>query len=214
MATSKYFNYGNHVGTQRLIEDLVAEMIQQRGVDAKYLPRCIIDKNPILNESDHQFKEAIELEIYIEEIMGFNDLMWDKFGGLQMQDEVTFTLSQKRWREVVATSDARDQTPQEGDIIWLPTAGKAYKVNNINNDDDFLQYGKYYTYHLKCTLFQFGNEDIETGDDEIDDIDTRLQKLDDNNFFQDTLKEMDNMFNEEIEKDISVDKTRLDFGDK
>lgn len=214
MATSKYFNYANHAGTQKLIEDLVAEMIQQRGVDAKYMPRCIIDKNPILNESDHQFKEALDLEIYIEEIMGFNDLLWEKFGGLQMQDEVVFTLSQKRWREVIATSNARDQIPQEGDIIWLPVAGKAYKVNNINNDDDFLQYGKYYTYHLKCTLFQYGNEEIDTGDVLIDDIDTRLQKLEGEDYYQDVLKENDNIFRDDLEEKLSNNGSKIDFGDK
>lgn len=215
MATSKYFNYTNHKGTQRLIEDLVQEMIEQRGVDVKYIPRSILDKDPILNEVNHKFDDAIDLEVYIEEYIGANSMMWEKFGGLTMQDEVKFTISRRRFAAVIASSDANDQTPQEGDLIYLPLSAQIYKVNICNDDENFLQFGKYYTYEITCTLFEYGNEDLNTGYKEVDDIDRRLRALDDDevDVGMDSLLETDNALDEIILDDIAPNKTSLDFGD-
>lgn len=213
MATSKYFNYTNHKGTNKLIHDLVIEAIQQRGVDIKYLPRSVIDANPILNESDHEFSEAIDIEMYIQDYTGANSMLWEKFGGLTMQDEATFVVSRRRWKEVVGNGKGIDQVPQEGDIIFLPLSGQMYRINKANDDEDFFQFGQYYTYELQCTLFHYGNEDVDTGFGDVDDITLRLQDLDDTGVLQDTLKDSDNSFSEEIEKTISPNKIRIDFGD-
>lgn len=214
MATSKYFNYTNHKGTQRLINDLVIEMIQQRGIDVQYIPRNIISKDPILNEADHLFDEAKEIEAYVEDYTGHNDYMWEKFGGMTMQDEAMLVFSRSRWDSIFATAPGgRNQIPQEGDLIYFPMSQQMFKVNNVNDDDDFLQFGKYYTYRLKCELYTFNNEEFDTGNDEIDSIEDRLRDLDNDGVFKDTLFETDNALAEEIQADLAPNKIKLDFGD-
>jgi len=217
MATSKYFNYNGHVGTQKLIEDLVQEMIQQRGVDVRYVPRSIIDSDVVFKQAEHKFTEAYDIEMYIADYTGANSMLWEKFGGLTMQDEVTFQVSRRRWKEEIAAGGAIDQVPQEGDLIYLPVSGQIYQVNRQNDDEDFYQFGKYYTYNLQCTLYHYGNEDIDTGDSSIDDITLRLEQIqdptEDEPVYKDRLRDSDNEFADEFESTLAANKSKIDFGE-
>jgi hypothetical protein len=216
MATSKYFNYTGHNGTQKLIDDLVQEMIELRGIDIKYIPRSIVEKFPITNDANHRFDQAFDIEAYMQDYQGFNTQMWEKFGGIQLQDEVTFSISRRRFAEVVGNGVGLEQQPQEGDLIYLPLANKIFKVNNPNNDEDFMQSGKWYTYSLPCTLFQYGNENFDTGVPEIDDIDKRLSILDeegDPGVYKDSSLQTDNAQADVLEQDLALDKLKIDFGD-
>lgn len=217
MATSKYFNYSNHKGTQRLINDLVVEMIQQRGIDVEYIPRNIENKNPILNEADHVFNEALTIEGYLEEYAGVNSMMWEKFGGFIMETQVTMVFSRTRWDETFATAPGgRNQLPQEGDLIYFPLSNQFFKVNTQNDDEDFMQFGKYYTYRLLCTLYDYNNEEFSTGNDDIDDIENRLEQLDiesGDTAHKESMYETDNAFGPDLNKELAPNKTLLDFGD-
>lgn len=216
MATSKYFNCTGHNGTQKLIDDLVQEMIELRGIDIKYIPRSIVEKFPITNDANHRFDQAFDIEAYMQDYQGFNTQMWEKFGGIQLQDEVTFSISRRRFAEVIGNGVGLEQQPQEGDLIYLPLANKIFKVNNPNNDEDFMQFGKWYTYSLPCTLFQYGNENFDTGVPEIDDIDKRLSILDeegDPGVYKDSSLQTDNAQADVLEQDLALDKLKIDFGD-
>ncbi|QOI58348.1 putative neck protein [Salmonella phage pSal-SNUABM-02] len=216
MATSRYFNCTGHNGTQKLIDDLVQEMIELRGIDIKYIPRSIVEKFPITNDANHRFDQAFDIEAYMQDYQGFNTQMWEKFGGIQLQDEVTFSISRRRFAEVIGNGVGLEQQPQEGDLIYLPLANKIFKVNNPNNDEDFMQFGKWYTYSLPCTLFQYGNENFDTGVPEIDDIDKRLSILDeegDPGVYKDSSLQTDNAQADVLEQDLALDKLKIDFGD-
>lgn len=216
MATSKYFNYTGHNGTQKLIDDLVQEMIELRGIDVKYIPRSIVEKFPITNDANHRFDQAFDIEVYMQDYQGFNTQMWEKFGGISLQDEVTFTISRRRFSEVIANGVGLEQQPQEGDLIYLPLANKIFKVNNPNNDEDFMQFGKWYTFSLPCTLFQYGNENFDTGVPEIDDIDKRLSILDDEEeppVYKDSSLQTDNAQADTLEKELATNKMKIDFGE-
>lgn len=216
MATSKYFNATNHKGTQKLIEDLVQEMIELRGVDIKYIPRSIVEKFPITNDANHRFDQAFDIEAYMQDYQGFNTQMWEKFGGIQLQGEVTFSISRRRFAEVIGNGVGIEQQPQEGDLIYLPLANKIFKVNNPSNDEDFMQFGKWYMFSLPCTLFQYGNENFDTGVPEIDDIDKRLSILDEENepdVYKDSSLQTDNALADDLEKGLATDKMKIDFGE-
>ena len=142
--------------------------------------------------------------------------MWEKFGGIQLQDEVTFSISRRRFAEVIGNGVGLEQQPQEGDLIYLPLANKIFKVNNPNNDEDFMQFGKWYTFSLPCTLFQYGNENFDTGVPEIDDIDKRLSILDEENepdVYKDSSMKTDNALADVLEHGLAVDKMKIDFGE-
>jgi hypothetical protein len=67
--------------------------------------------------------------------------------------------------------------PREGDLIFVPfinnSNGAIYEVKFVENEKIFYQHGKQYTYELKCELFRYSSERIDTGNTLIDTIETR-----------------------------------------
>ena len=67
--------------------------------------------------------------------------------------------------------------PREGDLIFVPfinnSNGAIYEVKFVENEKIFYQHGKQYTYELKCELFRYSSERIDTGNTVIDTIETR-----------------------------------------
>jgi len=68
--------------------------------------------------------------------------------------------------------------PYEGDLIYIPFInngnGAIYEVKFVENERVFYQHGKLYTYELTCELFRYSSERFNTGNNDIDIIETRL----------------------------------------
>ena len=102
MALNKYFrNYG-YSREQNLIENLVVESIKIYGIEAKYLPRTIVNQDFILGEDPlSQFNLAVDFELYVKNVQGFEgegDFL-SKFN-LEIRDQVTLTMARKRWNQI------------------------------------------------------------------------------------------------------------------
>ena len=110
MPVNNFFQNGKGVGSlgeQRLVEDLVIESLKVYGHDIFYLPRTIVNKDTIFDEDElSRFTQAYPLEMYIENVSGFEG-QGDIFGrfGLEVRDQVTFTLAKRRWEDMVFTQD-------------------------------------------------------------------------------------------------------------
>ena len=95
MGTNHFFNHFNNSDEQRLIEDIVAEMIKYGGVDCFYMPRTFVDIDNIFGEDlVSQFNDAFPLELYVSSVDGFEgdgDFI-SKFG-LEVRDTVKLILS-------------------------------------------------------------------------------------------------------------------------
>jgi hypothetical protein len=67
--------------------------------------------------------------------------------------------------------------PREGDLIFIPFInngnGAIYEVKFVEHEKVFYQFGKLYTYELKCELFRYSSERIDTGNTQIDSIENR-----------------------------------------
>ena len=102
MATNKYFKYFSYGREQDTAEDLIIESIKIHGLDVKYLPRTLINPDPLLGEDpESQFNSAIDIEMYIKNTQGFEgqgDFL-SKFN-LEIRDQITFVMSRKRWEQV------------------------------------------------------------------------------------------------------------------
>ena len=102
MAVNKYFNHFNYAREQDLVEDLTIESIKIYGHDVKYVPRTITARDNLYGEDPlSAYNDAADVEMYIKNVEGFEgegDLL-SRFG-LQIRDEITFTLARKRFDQI------------------------------------------------------------------------------------------------------------------
>jgi hypothetical protein len=76
---------------------------------------------------------------------------------------------------IVNETDATDaDRPLEGDAIYHPTLKKLFEINFVDHDEPFHQLDNNPVYKLKCRLFDYGSEALDTGITEIDAIESAL----------------------------------------
>ena len=62
--------------------------------------------------------------------------------------------------------------PLEGDLIFFPMVDKLFEIKFVEHESIFYQTGRLQTYDLRCELFDYSSEQIDTGFSEIDSIET------------------------------------------
>ena len=177
---NQYFNNFGHQQSQWLIEDLIIESIKIYGIEVMYMPRTLVAEDTIWGEDTlSKFEDAYPLEMYIKNVDGFEgegDFL-SKFG-LEIRDEMTLTVAQRRFDEEISLADSTTPTdattgigrPSEGDLIYFPLNGKIYEVKFVEHESIFYQMGSLQTYDLRCELFEYSHQVIDTGITEIDAI--------------------------------------------
>ena len=65
-------------------------------------------------------------------------------------------------------------------MIYIPFInngnGAIYEVKFVEHERVFYQHGKLYTYEMTCELFRYSSERLDTGNSDIDIIETRLTR--------------------------------------
>lgn len=173
MATSTFFNNYQSTMEQQLIEDLVTESIRIYGMDVYYIPRTIVSRDDIFQEDDlSEYNSAFLIEMYIKNIDGFGgdgDFL-SKFN-IEIRDTITFSVSRRTFYDEVAISSPDTiERPREGDLIYFPLNKKAFKITFVEHESIFYQLGSLQMWDLKCELFEYSNERLNTGIEEIDRI--------------------------------------------
>lgn len=176
MATSVYFSQ-RVKSEQNLYEDIIIESLKIYGQDVYYLPRTIVNEDKILGEDvPSKFSAAYQIEMYVENIEGFDGEgdIFAKFG-VEIRDTATFVVSRRRWETTVARIDNILETsrPNEGDIIYLPLSNSMFQIMSVEHESPFYQLSNLPTYKLRCELFEYSGEDLDTGVAAIDDIELR-----------------------------------------
>ncbi len=173
MPTNVFFNNFQASQEQLLIEDLVIESIKIYGHDVYYCPRTLVNKDEIYGEDTiSSYNTQYMVEMYIKNVMGFQgegDFM-SKFN-LQIRDQMTLTIARRTFFDEIANVESLDR-PQEGDLIYFPLNKKIFVVKFVEHEAIFYQLGALQTYDLVCELWEYSNEVLNTG---IEDID-KLQK--------------------------------------
>ncbi len=167
MATNLYFNNVTSHAEQELINELTSEVIKIHGMDVFYLPRTLVKEDLILGEDVlAKFSTSYEIEMYLKGTEGFGgegDLV-SKFG-LDVRDEVIFTVHKDRFN--LATDMDK---PLEGDLIFLPINKGLFEIKFVEHEQPFYQAGKNYSFDITCELFQYSEEQMQTGIVDVDQI--------------------------------------------
>jgi hypothetical protein len=87
-------------------------------------------------------------------------------------------------QDTAATDSDR---PNEGDVIFHPVLNKIFQINFVDHDEPFYQLDSNPVYKLKCRLWDYSSEVIDTGITDIDAIEEELSV--DSLLFQFTLEE-------------------------
>ena len=116
----------------------------------------------------------------------------ETFGAILLEDGTTISESAYLVNEDESTDADR---PLEGDLVYHPIMGKMFEISFVDHDQPFFQLDNNPVYKLKCRLFEYGSEALDTGVTAIDQIeaDSSLDVLS----YQFTL-EQSTTFTEEI----------------
>ena len=102
-------------------------------------------------------------------------------------------------QDTAATDSDR---PQEGDAIYHPVLDKMFQVNFVDHDEPFYQLDNNPVYKMRCRLYDYSSEILDTGISGIDDIETEQSQ--DALIHQFTL-EQSSAVNEEIRLEVGTD---------
>jgi len=173
MATNPYFNHhGTNTPENRLIENLMIESIKTYGIDVYYLPRTLNNEDTLMGEdASASYNSAHTIEMYIKTVDGFEGsgdfiAKW----GLQIKDQITFTVAKRRWQELGLSTDGRAKIPHEGDLIYFPITKALFQILFIEDEAIFYQTGQLQSYDMLCEMFTYSDQSFNTGIDTIDAI--------------------------------------------
>jgi len=181
MALNPFFLQGSS-SEQRLVQSLINEQLKMYGVEVTYIPRKLINVDNIFTEVESsKFDDNYSIEAYVNTYEGYaggGDIL-TKFG-MSLKDEVTLTISKERFEDFISPFLAAEPDsevplstrPREGDLIYFPLGQRLFEVKFVEHEDPFYQLGKNYVYQLKCELFEYEDEVIDTS---IDDIDRQIE---------------------------------------
>jgi hypothetical protein len=181
MALNSFFLQGSP-NEQRLIQEIINEQLKIYGVEVIYIPRKFVRKETILKEvSSSKFNDNFALEAYVNNFEGYSgqgDIL-TKFG-VNLKDELSLIISKERYEDFIAPfleSGNDDEIvlssrPREGDLVYFPLGQRLFEVKFVEHEQPFYQLGKLYIYELKCELFEYEDEVIDTS---IHEIDTQIQ---------------------------------------
>ena len=144
------------------------------GQDVYYLPRDIVNENSILNEDvPSLFNSAYRVEMYIENVDGFDGEgdLFTKFG-VEIRDAATFVVARRRWTQTIARydNDIQSVRPREGDLIYLEMGKKIFEIMHVEHEQPFYQLKDLPTYKILCALFEYNDEQFDTGVANIDNV--------------------------------------------
>lgn len=165
-----YFSAGAR-SEQNLYEDLIIESIKIYGQDLYYLPRDLVNVDDVFREDPvSKFNSNYLLEMYVDNIDGFDGEgdLFTKFG-VEIRDQVTFTVAKRRWQQTVMRYDNEIQgiRPLEGDLVFTPFSKKIFQIMHVEHEQPFYQLNNLPVFKLQCELFEYNDEDFDVNNDAI-----------------------------------------------
>ncbi len=169
-------NLNGSAQEQKFMENLVVESIEIYGQDIYYVPRTLVNRDTIFGEdSDSQFDSARAIRAYVNNADGWEGQgeLLSKFG-VRIEDKTTFIFSREKFKEKVDDLETLivEGRPNEGDLIWFPTTKHLFEIKFVEAERPFYQLGKGYVWECQCELFEYSDEEINTGIADLDAIET------------------------------------------
>ena len=176
MVLNPYFLNGSK-SEQGLLQNLIDEQLKMYGVECYYMPRKYVSKATVIKEViESKFDDAYPLEAYVDNYEGYGGqgTILSKFG-IQEQDDLTLIISRDRWETYIQPliknlpNVELSTRPKEGDLIYFPLGDRLFEIKYVEHEQPFYQLKKNYVYQLRCELYRYEDEVIDTGIDTIDD---------------------------------------------
>tara|TARA_B100000287_G_C20674244_1_gene794623 strand:- start:2509 stop:3903 length:1395 start_codon:yes stop_codon:yes gene_type:complete len=176
MVLNPYFQQGA-VSEQNLVQSLINEQLKMYGVDVYYIPRRYIKKNTVIKEVvESEFDNAYPIEAYVDNYEGYGGqgTILSKFG-IEERDDLTLVISRERYETYITPliknipNIELSSRPKEGDLIYFPLGDRLFEIKYVEHEQPFYQLKKNYVYELRCELFRYEDEVIDTGIETIDD---------------------------------------------
>jgi len=161
-----------------IVKDIVEEVVAVIGFQAKYLPRKYgTALDPVFGEDpSSKFDTVWTLNILIDDYQEYGDVgdFYSKFG-VTVTDEMKVSFTKTQFAEQTVETD--DDTPIAGDLLYFPDAEALFEVTFVGNDSSFYPTpeGPQHVWTLTLKPWEYGGEDIDTGDAQIDALETEIQ---------------------------------------
>jgi hypothetical protein len=162
---------------QSLVQDLINEQLRMYGVEIYYLPRQYITKKTVIREViQSSFEHAYPIEAYVNTYEGYEGqgTILSKFG-VQPLNDLTLTISKERYENYITPliknlpNIELPTRPKEGDLVYFPLGDRLFEIKFVEHEQPFYQLQKTYVYELKCELFRYEDEIVDTSIEELDD---------------------------------------------
>lgn len=183
MPVNPFFTPGGSLGSEgekKLYEDLIVESIQVRGISVLYLPRTEVKMDRVYVEDPLvEFNDTYEIEMYLKSYDGFQgDGSFFSNMGVEIRDQVVFTVAIRRFLEEMGPRTRVGLIrPREGDLIWYPLNQKLFEIKFVEKFSMHYPLGHQTVYDLKCELFEYTGQSINTGIEAIDQVSGLTQDL-------------------------------------
>ncbi len=171
------FFLNNSKQEQGLIQSLVNEQLKMYGIEIYYIPRRYVKKASVIREViQSEFDNAYPIEAYLDSYEGYGGqgTLLSKFG-IQESDDMTLIVSRERYENYITPliknipNIELSTRPKEGDLIYFPLGDRLFEINYVEHEQPFYQLQKNYIYTLKCQLYRYEDEVLDTGVETIDD---------------------------------------------
>ena len=133
----------------------------------------------VLTVSRKRFDQAITSPKLMTEV-GYNLIFEDGNNDEPSRQFLTGDAATESWTQEGDDYINTLNRPREGDLIYFPMIGKIFEVMYVDDRPVHFQMGRMQSYDLRCELFEYSSEQINTGDSDIDAIE--------DNFTLDTLQ--------------------------
>lgn len=209
-------NLGNN--DFNLINRLEQRNIYDNGVEIEYLPRTVMNRDPILNEPlSSVFDEAIKLDAKVHG----HDMF---FAGNQSMNMNGFTFSFSSASLLVHREEfirlTKLREPREGDLVFISANRMLFDIINVNAKDAVISGGRQFTFEIFVKPFTWSEGNVSfnklnetnTSDPLIDIMKDMVGKVDQSEWdssCKDDDKSMDdmkkNLGNQSMNKDFVCD---------
>ncbi|ASV44685.1 neck protein [Agrobacterium phage Atu_ph04] len=149
-----YFKSNFFDNEMNLLADLTDEAIYTTGIEVEYLPRKIVQHDPIMNEPlSSQFNEVYQIDMAIESTESF-------FAGNESISSIglafSFASSSLSVSRRKFTSVTGMQEPLNGDLIFIKQNQMLFEIVNTNVRDPLISGGRHFTFTIFVKPFSIG----------------------------------------------------------
>lgn len=179
---------------QDLHNSMLAEAIQQKGLEVRYLRRNMDDPDYLFGEDpDNTFDTAFRVSVYLESSERAGQAGSFEMFGYTMRDEVDLLIHVDLFKH-----QADDEEPLEGDLVYIPMLNTLYEIKYIDPEEMFYQFGNLPVRRVQCQKFTYSHEDIDSS---VMDEETGVE-----DFIQ-QLTDLDNLGQSSVEREQNIDES-------